>query len=82
MTFKDVYCDMTWFALVVDVIHHQCKSIKSSMWHSQIKCGFQYNSFNKLSMKNMTFHGLIDHVKDYFIHEWYLENNSATLAKD
>ncbi len=55
MNLEDAYYDTAWFPLVVDVIHHQCKNIKSSTWHPQIKCGFHCNSFSK-GMKNMAIH--------------------------
>ncbi len=55
MNLENAYYDMAWFPLIVDVVHHQCKKIKSSTWHRQIKCGFHCNSFNK-GMKNMAIH--------------------------
>jgi hypothetical protein len=83
MNLKYACRDMAWFPLAIDVIHHQCKSIKSFTSHPQIECGYHYNNFNK-GEKNMAIHGLVDHIKDYLIHElppiW--KNNPTTLVKD
>jgi hypothetical protein len=43
-----------------------------------------FESIKEFGSVSMAFHGLIDHVKDYFICELSLiwKNNLATLAKD
>jgi hypothetical protein len=82
MNLKKFHNDMAMFPLFVDVIHNQSKIIKTSSWHPQIKCGYNYNGINK-SKKNMAFHGLVDHGCDYLVIELSStrKSNSPTLTK-
>jgi len=60
--------------LFVNAIYYQSKHVKSSSKHSKIKYGGNCGGFSK-GRKDMGFHGLVDHVRYYFISKYYLFGN-------
>jgi hypothetical protein len=63
---KNTYYNITWFLSIVNTINPQSKNVKLVSWHLKVKCGSDHNGFSK-GKEHMPFHGLVDHVKDYFI---------------
>jgi hypothetical protein len=80
---KMPYLIWSWFQFTIDVAHHQCKCIKSSMLHPQIKCCCHCNSFSH-GRKNMAIHGLANMLRITLLASFSLfgKNNPNTLAKD
>jgi hypothetical protein len=51
--------------------------------HFEIRCGIDCDGFN-MSREHMPFHGLSDHVKDYFIRKilFTWKHNPIIMSKD
>ncbi len=66
MNFKKFDNNLTRNPLSINIIDHQRKCVKSTMGYPKIKHGSNCGGFSK-GMKNIGFHGRVDHVKYYFI---------------